>query len=61
MLVQWCHGAPGIIAAVSDLPLGRSGALDEVRIKAGETVWQAGPDKGGGVVSWHCGERICTP
>lgn len=49
MLVQWCHGAPGIIAAVSDFPPGRSGALDELLLKAGETVWHAGPlTKGAG-------------
>jgi hypothetical protein len=50
MLLQWCHGAPGIITAVSHLPPGRSGELDDLLIKAGETVWRAGPiAKGPGV------------
>ncbi|MEO7743136.1 MAG: lanthionine synthetase LanC family protein [Usitatibacter sp.] len=28
MLVQWCHGAPGIVTAMADIPVGRSPALD---------------------------------
>lgn len=43
ILVQWCHGAPGIITAVNDFPPGRSPKLDDLLIKAGETVWRAGP------------------
>jgi Lanthionine synthetase C-like protein len=35
--VQWCHGAPGIIATVGDLiPL-------ELAIGGGELIWRAGP------------------
>ena len=35
--VQWCHGAPGIIATVGDLiPV-------QMAIGAGELTWQAGP------------------
>ncbi len=50
ILVQWCHGAPGIITAVNDFPVGRSRILDDLLIKAGETVWRAGPlAKGPGV------------
>lgn len=42
--VQWCHGAPGIIATLSDLmPL-------EFAIAGGEMTWQAGPlRKGAGL------------
>jgi hypothetical protein len=35
--VQWCHGAPGIVATLGDLmPL-------ELALAAGELTWQAGP------------------
>jgi hypothetical protein len=35
--VQWCHGAPGIVATLADLmPL-------ELALGAGELTWQAGP------------------
>jgi Lanthionine synthetase C-like protein len=35
--VQWCHGAPGIVATVGDLmPL-------ELALAAGELTWRAGP------------------
>ena len=35
--VQWCHGAPGIVASLADL-------LDEeLALAGGELTWQAGP------------------
>jgi hypothetical protein len=35
--VQWCHGAPGIIATIGDLmPI-------DLALAAGELVWEAGP------------------
>jgi Lanthionine synthetase C-like protein len=35
--VQWCHGAPGIVATLGDLmPL-------EMVLAAGELIWRAGP------------------
>ena len=35
--VQWCHGAPGIVAALGDL-------LDlQVAVASGELTWRAGP------------------
>ncbi len=35
--VQWCHGAPGIVATVGDLmPL-------ELALAGGELIWRAGP------------------
>lgn len=56
ILVQWCHGAPGIITAVNDLPPGRSSELDDLLIKAGETVWRANPLlKGPGVCHGSAG------
>ncbi len=40
LLVQWCHGAPGIVTSLADLPDSR---LDELLVAAGELVWAAGP------------------
>jgi lantibiotic modifying enzyme len=42
--LQWCHGAPGIVATVGDLmPL-------ELALAGGELIWQAGPlRKGAGL------------
>src|SRR5262249_13988403 len=39
-LVQFCHGAPGFVICLADLP---STALDELLLAAGETIWAAGP------------------
>ncbi|MFO1338771.1 MAG: LanC-like protein [Burkholderiaceae bacterium] len=43
MLMQWCHGAPGIVTATQPLPPGTEPALDALLCAAGEAVWQAGP------------------
>lgn len=43
MLMQWCHGAPGIVTALADFPVGRSAAMDALLVNAGHAVWQAGP------------------
>jgi hypothetical protein len=43
MLVQWCHGAPGIVTAFAAFPRQRSAELDALLIRAGNTVWHAGP------------------
>ena len=43
MLVQWCHGAPGIVTALADFPLRRSPELDGLLLAAGQAIWQAGP------------------
>lgn len=40
MLMQLCHGAPGFVVCLADMP---SGALDPLLRAAGEAVWQAGP------------------
>src|SRR5688572_29314097 len=50
MLVQWCHGAPGIVTGLADFPYRRSPEMDDMLIKAGTTIWHAGPlTKGPGV------------
>lgn len=43
MLVQWCHGAPGIVTACAGLPRGRWPELERLLVGAGELVWRAGP------------------
>jgi lantibiotic modifying enzyme len=46
LLVQWCHGAAGIVTAMTMTPKGNSSnskLLDELLESAGELVWQAGP------------------
>jgi len=42
-LVQWCHGAPGFVTALSDFPPMRSPEVDALLVGAGHTVWRAGP------------------
>ncbi len=43
MLMQWCHGAPGIVTALADFPLRRSAEVDALLLAAGQAIWQAGP------------------
>jgi len=43
ILVQWCHGAPGIVTGLADFPAGRSADMDELLLMAGRTTWNAGP------------------
>ena len=42
-LVQWCHGAPGIITSFAGLPRGRSREADGLLVRGGELTWRAGP------------------
>ena len=50
MLTQWCHGAPGIVTAMADFPVGRSPAMDKMLLQAGNLTWKAGPlSKGHGL------------
>lgn len=50
MLVQWCHGAPGVITSLRNLPKGYSPELEKLLVMAGETTWQAGAlNKGVGI------------
>jgi len=39
-LMQFCHGAPGFVICLGDLP---TEALDPLLVAAGETIWSAGP------------------
>src|SRR5439155_1647387 len=39
-LMQYCHGAPGFVICLADLP---GTELDEVLRAAGEATWAAGP------------------
>ena len=39
-LLQLCHGSPGFVVCVADLP---STMLDDLLIAAGELIWSAGP------------------
>ena len=39
-LMQFCHGSPGFVICLADLPDTR---LDEILLQAGEAVWRAGP------------------
>ena len=40
LLVQWCHGAPGLVTSLADLP---DPWLDALLVAACELVWAAGP------------------
>ncbi len=42
-LVQWCHGAPGMVTGLAHFPKGLSADLDNLLLEAGNTVWNAGP------------------
>ncbi|XOV87941.1 MAG: lanthionine synthetase C family protein [Pseudomonadota bacterium] len=41
-LVQFCHGAPGVVICLAPL-MGADPEFDEVLLKAGELTWDAGP------------------
>jgi lanthionine synthetase-like protein len=41
LLVQWCHGAPGIVTAFAAAPA--HAELDDLLAKGGELTWSAGP------------------
>lgn len=46
LLVQWCHGAAGIVTALAATPKSdskNSAELDELLKTTGELVWKAGP------------------
>ena len=46
-LVQHCHGAPGIVTALSKLPRIMDMRFDDLLEKGGELTWHAGPLKKG--------------
>lgn len=48
--VQWCHGSPGVITAMESFPLNYSNEVEELLLKGGELIWEAGPlSKGIGI------------
>jgi len=50
LLMQWCHGSPGIVTAMRDFPPRRSADMEAMLVAAGEAVWRAGPlAKGAGL------------
>jgi len=42
-LVQYCHGAPGMVTALASLPVGVNEPFDHILAQGGELTWQAGP------------------
>ena len=42
-LVQWCHGAPGTIGALSAFPTDRDPRMESLFVAAGELTFAAGP------------------
>ena len=42
-LVQHCHGAPGMISCLADLPSGADEEFDQLLVKGGELIWGVGP------------------
>lgn len=45
-LLHWCHGSPGAICALADF-LPRNKVNDDLLLKGGELIWDAGPLKKG--------------
>lgn len=43
MLMQWCHGAPGVVISLAHYPLRRSADLEALLLGAGHATWAAGP------------------
>ena len=46
-VLQYCHGAPGVISSLADIPTNLDPELDALLEQAGELVWAAGPLKKG--------------
>ena len=46
-LVQYCHGAPGMVTALATLPYGINQEFDRILERGGELTWQAGALKKG--------------
>lgn len=50
LLVQWCHGSPGMVTALGDFPKDYAPEIEELCLKAGELTWKAGLlTKGAGI------------
>ena len=59
LLVQWCHGAPGIVTSLAPFPAAESAELDAMLLQAGATVWEAGPlAKGFGICHGTAGNGL---
>jgi len=59
VLLQWCHGAPGIVTALGPLPVGRAPALEALLAGGGLATWQAGPlGKGYGLCHGTAGNGV---
>jgi len=43
VLMQWCHGAPGMVTAFAGFPPHRYPEVDALLAGAGHAIWQAGP------------------
>lgn len=42
-LMQWCHGAPGVITALAGYPQNKSPDMEDMLLAGGAAVWTAGP------------------
>lgn len=43
LLLQWCHGAPGIVLSLAAVAPGLDAELDAMLLAAGQAIWRAGP------------------
>jgi len=43
LLMQWCHGAPGVITSLKSFPKNESVELEKILLEAGEAIWTSGP------------------
>lgn len=62
LLVQWCHGAPGIVMALRAMPRARTASarrIDRLLLQAAELTWRAGPvTKGSGLCHGTSGNGL---
>jgi hypothetical protein len=59
VLMQWCHGAPGIVTAFAPYPPRRSATVDALLLGAGHAIWRAGPlRKGPGLCHGTAGNAL---
>jgi lantibiotic modifying enzyme len=42
-LMQWCHGAPGVLTSMGPFPVGEDPEVERLLVSGGEAVWRAGP------------------
>jgi lantibiotic modifying enzyme len=45
MLVQWCHGSPGMLTSLCYFPKDYESGMERLFLAAGELIWKAGPLK----------------